>query len=177
MRAVKRILDLGRSEAQQETEPLYAYDHKPGQAKWSFIWLAVVFALCFIASCAISNPAHAAVIQRTRGYSEIPVELAISTIVGEASNQGLIGMTAVAEVIRHKGSLRGFYGLHAKHSAHEPKWVWLQAKKAWYASKTSRYTKYADHFENIHAFGCPYWVKNCIETFRYRDHIFYKEVV
>lgn len=57
MRSLKRLIDLSRSEAHQETEPLYAYDHKPGQAKWTAIWLGVVFFLCSIASCA--RPAHA----------------------------------------------------------------------------------------------------------------------
>lgn len=102
-------------------------------------------------------------------------EEAIKTIVGEASNQGFKGMVAVGEVIRTKGSLKGFYGLHASHSAHEPKWVWKQARKAWLASKTTHITHYAEHFENIHTFGKPYWVKNCVKTFEYKDHIFYKE--
>lgn len=102
---------------------------------------------------------------------------AIKTIVGEASNQGYTGMVAVAEVIRKHHSLGGFYGLHAAHVATEPQWVWKMARQAWYYSATSNITKGADHFENVYAFGCPYWVSHCVETFRYKDHVFYKEVV
>jgi hypothetical protein len=83
-------------------------------------------------------------------------------------------MVCVGEVIRQKGSLRGFYGLHVRHAYHEPKWVWIQARKAWLASAKTYYTHGADHFENIRAFGEPYWVKTCVLTFEYRDHRFYK---
>jgi hypothetical protein len=34
----------------------------------------------------------------------------------------------------------------------------------------------ADHWENVEAFGMPCWAKNCIETFRHRDHVFFKMV-
>lgn len=120
------------------------------------------------------------IILMLRGCNEIGWTMepkdAIKTIVGEASNQGYTGMVAVAEVIRHKGSLCGFYGLTAKHSAHEPAWVWKMAQMAWIDSKTTNLTHHADHFENIHAFGQPYWVKNCVKTFAYRDHVFYREI-
>lgn len=108
--------------------------------------------------------------------AEIPQDKAVRILVGEASNQGFKGMVCVAEVLRHKGSTKGFYGLAAPHSTNEPKWVWNMAKKAWLASKTTNYTKMADHFENINAFGCPYWVKSCVLTFQYKDHKFYREV-
>lgn len=101
---------------------------------------------------------------------------AIRVLVGEASNQGEIGMICVGEVLRHKGSIKGFYGYSARHSAKEPHWVWEMARRAWISSKTSNYTHFADHFENIHAFGTPYWVKYCVFTFEYRDHKFFKEV-
>lgn len=164
IKGIRKILRQGISFKQDVPEPILSKQELDfiKYGPWVVYFSMLVLALCFIFGC---SPAHA--------YTE---QEAIKTIVGEASNQGLIGMTAVAEVIRHKGSLRGFYGLHASHSAHEPKWVWLQAKKAWYASKTTNLTKYSDHFENIHAFGCPYWVKNCVLTFEYRDHKFYKEI-
>lgn len=100
---------------------------------------------------------------------------AIKTIVGEASNQGYTGMVCVGEVIRRNSSLNGFYGFKASHAYHEPKWVWKQAKRAWQASATSNLTRGADHFENIRAFGAPYWVKRCVLTYEYRDHRFYRE--
>lgn len=126
--------------------------------------ICMVLALGLMVMCC--NRAHA--------YSE---EDAIKVIVGESADQGFKGMVAVGEVIRNKHSLRGFCGFHAKHSASEPQWIWKQARKAWLASKTSHLTKGANHFENVNAFGSPYWVKNSVETFRYRDHIFYLEIV
>ncbi len=49
MRRIKRILDLGRSEPIiPDPEILIAYDHKPGQAKWTAFWFAVVFLLCWM---------------------------------------------------------------------------------------------------------------------------------
>lgn len=100
---------------------------------------------------------------------------AIRTIVGEASNQGYVGMIAVGEVIRRQGSLRGFYGFKSAHCNHESKRTWQLAQAAWEYSKRSNITHGANHFENIHAFGEPYWVQNSIQTFAYRDHVFYKE--
>lgn len=148
------------------SEPSYNEENnmpKSPSTAWLFWPLVLIICVFMIHGC--EAPAHA--------YTE---QEAIRTIVGEASNQGYIGMVAVAEVIRHKGSLRGFYGLQASHSAHEHRWVWKQARRAWLASLHTNYTCKADHFENIHAFGCPYWVKNCIKTFTWKDHIFYREV-
>ena len=100
---------------------------------------------------------------------------AIKTIVGEASNQGYKGMVCVGEVIRHNSTLKPFYGFKAMNHRHEPVWVWKQATKAWYASKNTNLTHGANHFENINAFGEPFWVKSCVLTFEYRDHKFYRE--
>lgn len=109
-------------------------------------------------------------------HADVTDEQGIAILVGEASNQGMIGMICVGEVLRHRNSVKGFYGLKAKHSHQEPDWVWEMARKAWFASKTTNFTNGADHFENIKAFGTPSWVKNCVETFRYKDHVFYREV-
>lgn len=133
------------------------------------IWMCIVFIasmLILIAGCFVAKPAHA---------SEIPENKAIRTLIGEASNQGEKGMICVAEVLRRQGSLKGFYGYKAKHIDHEPPYVWAIARKAWLASANTNYTHGANHFENINTFGCPSWVKNCVETFRYKDHVFYKE--
>lgn len=169
-RKVLRILDNLRFPKKllqgNEPEPL---DNPPYDGdkvfNASMLGICLVLAALMLIFGCFATPAHA--------YTD---QEAIRTIVGEASSQGLIGMTAVGEVIRHRGSLKGFYGLHAKHSTNEPKWVWEQARKAWKASKHSNYTRMADHFENIKAFGCPEWVKSCVETFRYMDHVFYREV-
>lgn len=125
----------------------------------------LIAGLMLVGSCIHSTPAHA----------EIPESKAVKILVGEASNQGFKGMVCVGEVLRRQGSTRGFCGLNASHSAHEPKWVWNMARRAWLASKTSNLTKYADHFENL-KLDTPYWVKNCVLTFRYKDHAFFREV-
>lgn len=164
MRSIKRIIDLGRSEPlHPEPEMLMAYDYKRSQAKWTALWLSLVFGLCFIASCS-----HA--------YAYTDHE-AIQTLIGEASNQGYIGMVAVGEVIRQRGSLKGFYGFKNVQQRRISTAESRLALKAWIASKHTNLTHHADHFENIHAFGCPYWVKDCVKTFTYRDHVFYKEVI
>lgn len=133
------------------------------------VWSGCTFGACLILSSFLliggCRPAHAAVNESD----------AIKILVGEASNQGFKGMVCVAEVLRTRGSIKGFYGLNAKHSSREPKWVWEQARKAWLASAKTNYTKGANHFENIVAFGCPTWVKSCVETFRHKDHVFYRE--
>ena len=105
--------------------------------------------------------------------AEIDEKQAIRAIVGEASNQGYEGMLAVACGIRNRGTLKGVYGLKAKHTDKEPKWVFKKAKKAWRESETNRIHT-GTHWENIKAFGTPYWVKDMIEVYRVKDHIFYK---
>jgi len=106
---------------------------------------------------------------------EIPEDVAVRVLIGEAGNQGEIGMVAVAEVLRRRGSTKGFYGLKAKHVDQQPAWVWEMARKAWRASKASNYTQGATHFENVKAFGTPYWAKNMEVVFSHRDHTFYRE--
>jgi hypothetical protein len=102
----------------------------------------------------------------------IPENLAIRAIIGEASNQGYQGMLAVACGIRNRGTLQGIYGLRAKHIDKEPIWVWDMAQKAWKESEHNRIHP-ATHWENIKAFGRPYWVKDMILVYQYKDHNFY----
>lgn len=98
---------------------------------------------------------------------------AIQCIVGEASNQGYQGMLAIACAIRNRDTLKGVYGLNAKHK--EPQWVYDMAQKAWKESKNKDIANGATNWENIKAFGEPYWVKSMVEVYRYKDHIFYKK--
>jgi hypothetical protein len=105
---------------------------------------------------------------------EILYQNALQVIVGEASNQGLKGMICVAEVLRRRGSIKGFCGFEA-HRQEAPA-TWDMAAKAWKISAFTNFTKGADHFENVHAFGRPWWAQDCIKTYEYRDHVFYKEV-
>jgi hypothetical protein len=101
---------------------------------------------------------------------------AVRTIIGEAANQGERGMICVAEVIRRRGSVRGFYGYRAKHVDQQPAWVWKQARRAWKRSAKTNYTRGATLFDNIQAFGQPRWAKKSVKVYKWRDHTFYKEV-
>lgn len=103
---------------------------------------------------------------------EIDETSAVKAILGEASNQGYQGMLAVAVGIRNRGTLQGVYGLKAKHIYSEPQYVWDLARKAWKESLNNRIHK-GTHWENIKAFGNPYWVKNMMQVYEYKDHVFY----
>lgn len=103
-------------------------------------------------------------------------DAALRVIIGEAANQDLRGMICVAEVLRRRGTIKGFYGYHAKHIAREPKSTWKLAKQAWEQSKSTNYTNGADHFENIRHFSKPWWAKHFEKTYEYKDHVFYKDV-
>ena len=72
---------------------------------------------------------------------------AVSAIVGEASNQSYDTMVCVAQGIRHRGTLKGVYGVHARHNADESKDTWLAAENAWEDSA----------IENDHIKGAKNW--------------------
>ena len=108
------------------------------------------------------------------GNTPIKQHRAIRAIIGEAANQGYQGMLAIACGIRNRGTLEGVYGVNAKHVDSQPDWVWQRAKKAWKESKTNRIHQ-GTHWENIQAFGEPYWVSSMTKVYKHKDHIFYKE--
>ena len=123
--------------------------------------------LGFVAALTFVSTAHAEI---------IPDGVAVRIIVGEASDQGLKGMICIGEVLRLRASVKGFYGYESNGINDQPKSVWEMAAKAWKESAYTNYTKGADHFENIHRFGEPWWVKYCVKTYEYKDHVFYKEI-
>ena len=96
----------------------------------------------------------------------------IRAIIGESSSQGFKGMLAAACGIRNRGTLKGVYGLNAKHVDNEPQWVFDLAKKAWEESEHNRIHT-GTNWENIKVFGEPYWVKSMVKVYEYKDHIFY----
>ncbi|MBF0490039.1 MAG: hypothetical protein HQL15_05400 [Candidatus Omnitrophica bacterium] len=107
---------------------------------------------------------------------EIPQDVAVRVIVSEGADQGLKGMICIAEVLRVRGSIRGFYGYQLNRLKRNQKSVKDMAAKAWGISAHTNYTHGADHFENIHRFGQPWWVRYCVKTYEYKDHVFYKEI-
>lgn len=64
-------------------------------------------------------------------WPKINTDDAIDAIVGEASNQSYDTMICVGQAIRHRGTLRGVYGLHAPHNYSENADVWEQAEESW----------------------------------------------
>ncbi len=72
----------------------------------------------------------------------------VKAIVGEAAGDGYAVQVAVACAIRNRGSLKGVYGVNAKHNATEPAWVWRQADRAWTESGQHDVTRGATHFGN-----------------------------
>lgn len=136
----------------------------------------------------------AIVLQGCNAYAlDIPEEQAIKAIIGEAENQGYDGMLAVACAIRNRGTLKGVYGLKSPRVVKGlyTKGTWLQAKTAWVTSKELIETPNclyfkgrpicpsgdvvygANSWENINAFGKPYWVDTCQPTVLIKDHQFY----
>lgn len=109
------------------------------------------------------------------GAEVIKKEDAVKAIIGEASNQGYRGMLAVACGIRNRGTLKGIYGLKAKHIYKEPMWVWDMARRAWKESEHNDIVFGATNWENIKAFGEPFWAKKMTKTVKIKDHSFYKK--
>lgn len=147
---------------------LGAYDSEKQTSSGLILGACMVLALLFCL-VAVSGCAWA---------SEIKEADAIKAIIGEAENQGYKGMCLVALAIRNRGTLQGVYGLHANRVVNHKysDTTHKLAKKAWETSKgMPDILCSADHWENIRAFGRPYWVASMVETFRYRDHIFYRK--
>lgn len=109
----------------------------------------------------------------TQARAEVPEAQAIRILIGEASGEGERGMQAVAEVLRRRDSIRGFYGLNAPHVDRQPAYVWSRAKVAWENSKTSNITRGADHFEGT-AFKTPKWARNKVPVAIIGRQKFYK---
>ena len=73
---------------------------------------------------------------------------AVSAIVGEASNQSFDTMVCVAQAIRHRGTLNGVYGVHARHNASESSATWGEAEEAWFDSFAEK-----DHIKGAKNWG------------------------
>lgn len=101
----------------------------------------------------------------------------VRAIIGESSNQGYRGMLAVACGIRNRGTLKGVYGLKAKHVDKQPEWVWQQAQKAWEESEHNRIHSGTHWGSTIID---KKWIKkmeqnNFVKVYSYKDHVFYRE--
>lgn len=106
--------------------------------------------------------------------------LSTLAIIGEAENQGFHGRLLVACGIRNRGSLKGVYGLNGLRVINHlyDQRMFENAYYAWNQSKNPDNCKEIDgatHWENVKKFGRPSWSKNMIETFSYKDHVFFRE--
>ncbi len=109
------------------------------------------------------------------GARQIPADAAIRILIAEAADQGFKGMLCVGEVLRRRGSTKGFYGYKSNMAKRQPKSIWRLAARAWQQSAYSNHTQGADHFENVRGFGEPWWAKYCVKVYEYKDHVFYKK--
>lgn len=101
-------------------------------------------------------------------------EQAILAVIGEAENQGYVGLLAVANVIRNRGSLDGLCGLRSNRVKNHlySKEIYDMAKLAWEESAKVDITHGATHFESVD-FPLPYWTKDMRLTYSYKKHRFY----
>lgn len=107
---------------------------------------------------------------------------AVLSIIGEAENQGFLGMECVAFAIRNRNSLIGVYGLANPRVTHHKysKETYKQAVRAWMESAHGKdITNGAigwgnkndiEYFKNE-----TEWWNNCIITAHIGDHYFYKD--
>ena len=115
----------------------------------------------------------------------------IATILLEAQNQPLEGQIAVGEVIRNRMKNRGQtapqvcrarkqFSCWNETAWYEPRLrlattaSWDMAAKAWELSKTSNYTKGANHYFNPRL-AKPSWARKMRKMATIMNHDFYKE--
>ena len=154
------------------------FPHPVGVPKrWLFFFSAFIFLLpvCAAGRNQVTNPKRPQTVSCRRAISD---SMAIRAIIGEAGHQGERGMLAVACAIRNRGTLKGVYGVKAKHVDKEPAYVWTMARKAWADSAVKDITNGAQFWGSVHC--DKNWIKNMerkgfIKTFEWKDHKFYKE--
>jgi len=109
----------------------------------------------------------------------------VRAIVGEAENQGIDGMRALASAIRNRaklpyykkrGVLHGVYGLHRKFKKQPPDWVWKQAQKAWDESASKDFVQGAQFWgtdADVAKFKTEDWFKKTKFVTKIKDHSFF----
>ncbi|MCB1711500.1 MAG: hypothetical protein KDH96_03185 [Candidatus Riesia sp.] len=99
----------------------------------------------------------------------------IGCVLGEAEDQGIEGMTAVAEAIRNRGHLRGVYGCRSPRLQKASAASWEKAAWAWERSAFTNLVKGADHWHSDRE-PPAWWEKYGKLTVKVGNHKFYKEV-
>jgi hypothetical protein len=81
---------------------------------------------------------------------EISDSDATNAIVGEAAGAPYVVKLGIADALRNRKTLHGVYGFRAAHNAHEPRWAWRDARRAWQQSARVHLTHGATNFGNRH---------------------------
>ncbi|MCA9404315.1 MAG: hypothetical protein KC897_11075 [Candidatus Omnitrophica bacterium] len=105
----------------------------------------------------------------------VPEELGVRCVIGEAEDQGIEGMTAVAEAIRNRGHVRGVYGCRSPRIKKAAGSVWELARWAWDRSEFTNSVKGADHWHSDRE-PRAWWEKYGTRTVKIGSHKFYKDV-
>jgi hypothetical protein len=79
-------------------------------------------------------------------FGAIADSQAVRAIVGEAGNQSPRTMLAIADAIRHRGTLHGVFGLHNSYASRQPSRVWQAARAAWQQSASIDLVAGATHW-------------------------------
>lgn len=123
---------------------------------------AIILLLTFVAWCLCNA-------------EEIPEDLAIRCIIGEAAGEGSEGMYYVAAALRNRGCIKGVYGCKSRLAYTEPQWVRDRAKAAYLRAMQGDPTGGADHWESTD-FKEPAWAKDMIVTAKVGKHKFYRRI-
>jgi len=124
--------------------------------------------------------------------SALDREIVYKTLIAEAVSEGETGMRAVACVIRNRSAInnlrvedviaKGFYGSKRKDldefvNNQGARYTKLARRivKEIFIEDYPDVTNGATHFENIKAFGVPYWAKDMKQVAKIGSHTFWKE--
>ena len=114
-------------------------------------------------------------------WDQTKEETYVQIIITEASGEPLDGQIAVCEVLRNRHwSTRGFAGIKRPDlrewlSKQTPGTIDRALAAYRRARAGSQITKGATHFENVEAFGTPYWAKGMTRVGKIGRHTFFKE--
>ena len=121
--------------------------------------------------------------QTGSGYDPNKEAIYVQVILTEAAGESEEGQVAVGEVLRNRHwSLRGFAGLKRPDlkqflAGQNVQAVARAQRSLLRARGGSHIVGGATHFENVEAFGMPWWAKKMRVTAKISHHTFFKEVL
>lgn len=90
----------------------------------------------------------------------------VRATIGECCDEGYGGLLAAAVGIRNRGTLKGVYGLKAKHVDRESAKIWELARKAWAESSWNRIHT-GDHWGSVKVDRD--WIRKMRSSGRYKE--------